>query len=181
MKEICRKALSFLKNMTVKQKIISASVVAVILITAILVPIIIVNTGKCDHVFDNACDTTCNECGETREGGAPITMQPIATHPRHARIAEQPKDRTRNIPTITPAMQTAMSVIKRESFSTIIPCFKTTKHITGMFAWYANAPTVKTKPSTHTIMIVTPLVIHAERKEQPSMFPIPMTEIALRR
>ena len=70
MKEICRKALSFLKNMTVKQKIISASVVAVILITAILVPIIIVNTGKCDHVFDNACDTTCNECGETREVGA---------------------------------------------------------------------------------------------------------------
>ena len=25
---------------------------------------------KCDHTYDNACDATCNECGETREVGA---------------------------------------------------------------------------------------------------------------
>jgi len=26
--------------------------------------------NKCDHTYDNACDATCNECGETREVGA---------------------------------------------------------------------------------------------------------------
>lgn len=25
---------------------------------------------KCEHTYDNACDATCNECGETREVGA---------------------------------------------------------------------------------------------------------------
>ena len=26
--------------------------------------------NKCEHTYDNACDATCNECGETREVGA---------------------------------------------------------------------------------------------------------------
>ena len=26
--------------------------------------------GKCEHTYDNACDATCNECGETREVSA---------------------------------------------------------------------------------------------------------------
>ena len=26
--------------------------------------------NKCEHTYDNACDVTCNECGETREVGA---------------------------------------------------------------------------------------------------------------
>ena len=27
-------------------------------------------SDECDHAYDNACDATCNECGETRAVGA---------------------------------------------------------------------------------------------------------------
>lgn len=54
-----------------KKRIIIIAIAAILLIIAcILIPLIIYNSNKCEHTYDNACDATCNECGETREVGA---------------------------------------------------------------------------------------------------------------
>lgn len=55
----------FFENLTKKQIIIMASIAAIVVIAAIVTTILLVG-GKCEHVYDNACDTTCNECGAER-------------------------------------------------------------------------------------------------------------------
>ena len=44
-------------------------------LTLILLSVLMIVTlaacgDKCEHTYDNACDATCNECGETREVSA---------------------------------------------------------------------------------------------------------------
>ena len=41
-----------------------------ILLTLVMIVALAACGNKCDHAYDNACDATCNECGETREVGA---------------------------------------------------------------------------------------------------------------
>ena len=50
--------------------IIITAIAVVVLTAAIVIPIAVINSDKCEHTYDNACDATCNECGETREVSA---------------------------------------------------------------------------------------------------------------
>lgn len=55
----------FFEKFTKKQLIIMSSIVA-FLIVAIIVGTILLAGTECNHIYDNACDSTCNECGATR-------------------------------------------------------------------------------------------------------------------
>lgn len=39
-------------------------------LTCVCMAVTLAACGKCDHTYDNACDASCNECGEAREVGA---------------------------------------------------------------------------------------------------------------
>lgn len=48
------------------KKIIIVILLAVLVVSgSILVPVLLVNKN-CEHMYDNACDASCNECGEER-------------------------------------------------------------------------------------------------------------------
>ena len=44
--------------------------ISLILLSMLLIFTLAACGNKCEHTYDNACDATCNECGETREVGA---------------------------------------------------------------------------------------------------------------
>lgn len=50
-----------------KKLIVIAIALALIIVAAIVIPIVVINSGGCEHTYDNACDAICNECGEERE------------------------------------------------------------------------------------------------------------------
>ena len=51
-----------------KKKLIAIAIaLAIIIVAAIVIPIVVINSGECEHTYDNACDAICNECGEERE------------------------------------------------------------------------------------------------------------------
>lgn len=54
-----------LEKLGKRKLIIIAILLVLIIVAAIVIPIAVINS-RCDHVYDNACDTTCNECGEER-------------------------------------------------------------------------------------------------------------------
>ena len=43
---------------------------SLILLSMLLIFTLVACGNKCEHTYDNACDATCNECGEVREVGA---------------------------------------------------------------------------------------------------------------
>ena len=43
---------------------------SLILLSMLLIFTLAACGDKCEHTYDNACDATCNECGEAREVGA---------------------------------------------------------------------------------------------------------------
>ena len=43
---------------------------SLILLSMLLIFTLAACGNKCEHTYDNACDATCNECGEVREVGA---------------------------------------------------------------------------------------------------------------
>ena len=43
---------------------------SLILLSMLLIFTLAACGDKCEHTYDNACDATCNECGEVREVGA---------------------------------------------------------------------------------------------------------------
>ena len=53
-----------------KTLIIIIAIAVVVLTAAIVIPIAVINSDKCEHTYDNACDAICNKCEETREVGA---------------------------------------------------------------------------------------------------------------
>ena len=46
-----------------KKLIVIAIALAIIIVAAIVIPIVVINSGECEHTYDNACDAICNECG----------------------------------------------------------------------------------------------------------------------
>ena len=50
-----------------KKLIVIAIALALIIVAAIVIPIVVINSGGCEHTYDNTCDAICNECGEERE------------------------------------------------------------------------------------------------------------------
>ena len=55
----------FFEKFTKKQLIIMSSIVAFLIVAIIVGTILLVGT-ECNHIYDNACDSICNECGATR-------------------------------------------------------------------------------------------------------------------
>ena len=45
-----------------KTLIIIIAIAVVVLTAAIVIPIAVINSDKCEHTYDNACDAICNDC-----------------------------------------------------------------------------------------------------------------------
>ena len=61
------KIFVFLLEKYGKKRLIAAAVaMSVLLISSITIPVVIINSGDCEHIYDSDCDTDCNECGEKR-------------------------------------------------------------------------------------------------------------------
>ena len=56
---------ALLEKLGKKKLIALAAALALVIAAGITVPIVVTNS-RCEHTYDNACDVTCNECGEER-------------------------------------------------------------------------------------------------------------------
>ena len=72
--------------MNKKKLIIIIAIAVAVLTAAIVIPIAVINSNKCEHTYDNACDATCNDCGETREVGAHDYAAATCTAPKTCKI-----------------------------------------------------------------------------------------------